>query len=142
MHGDPAAAAEGANLSAQRRHRPDLLWACRILAQFCDQPGPVIGELNALAHDGGSFLLPAQLSALMRKYGVPDPRPTTFTTTETRIIDLIRTGHTNRQIAAILHLSVKTIENHLTRLFTRTGCRSRVELAAASIDGRLKEPQP
>lgn len=142
MHGDPAAAAEGANLSTQRRHRPDLLWACRILAQFCDQPGPVIAELNALAHDGGSFLLPAQLSALMRKYGVPDPRPTAFTSTETRIIDLIRTGHTNRRIAAILHLSVKTIENHLTRLFTRTGCRSRVELAAASIDGRLKELGP
>jgi DNA-binding CsgD family transcriptional regulator len=147
MHGDPAAAAEGANLSAQRRHRPDLLWACRILAQFCDEPGPVISQLNALAHDGGSFLLPAQLSALMRKYGVPDPRPAGFNTgfttllsnTETRIVGLIRTGHTNRQIAAILHLSVKTIENHLTRLFTRTGCRSRVELAAASIDGRLKE---
>jgi hypothetical protein len=33
-------------------------------------------------------------------------------------------------------------ENHLTRLFARTGCRSRVELAAASIDGRLKELGP
>ncbi|MFC0105087.1 helix-turn-helix domain-containing protein [Kibdelosporangium aridum] len=73
----------------------------------------------------------------MRRFGVPEPPPEGFTTTELRMIDLIRTGHTNRQIAALLHLSVNTIENHLTQLFARTGYRSRVELAAASSDGRL-----
>ncbi|MFB9297172.1 helix-turn-helix transcriptional regulator [Kibdelosporangium philippinense] len=138
VHRDAAAAAEGANISRLRAHRPDLLWACRILAQFCDQPGPLIDELNTLATDPtGSFLLPTQLTTMMRRYGVPEPPPEGFTSTELRIIELIRTGHTNRQIAALLQLGVKTVEQHLTRLYDRTGYRSRVELTAASIDGRL-----
>lgn len=138
IHRDPAAAAEGATVCRIRAHRPDLLWACRILAQFCDQPGPLIDQINTLAADPtGTFLLPTQLTAMMRRFGVPEPPPEGFTTTELRMIDLIRTGHTNRQIAALLHLSVNTIENHLTQLFARTGYRSRGELAAASSDGRL-----
>jgi DNA-binding NarL/FixJ family response regulator len=36
-----------------------------------------------------------------------------------------------------LRVSEKTVENRLTRLFARTGCRSRVELATASLEGRL-----
>jgi DNA-binding CsgD family transcriptional regulator len=31
----------------------------------------------------------------------------------------------------------KTVEGNLTRLFAKTGCRSRVELAAASLSGRI-----
>lgn len=52
---------------------------------------------------------------------------------------MIRTGLTNRQIALRLQLSEKAVEYHLTRLFERTGCRTRVDLAAASIAGRLAE---
>ncbi|MFD4814841.1 hypothetical protein, partial [Streptomyces sp. NPDC058418] len=36
-----------------------------------------------------------------------------------------------------LACSEKTVEQRLTRLFRRTGCRSRVELAAAWLDGSL-----
>ena len=43
----------------------------------------------------------------------------------------------NRQIAIDMRISEKTVENRLSRLFARTGCRSRVELAAASLEGRL-----
>jgi DNA-binding NarL/FixJ family response regulator len=57
--------------------------------------------------------------------------------TELRIIELIRNGQTNRQIAAALWVSEKTVENHLTRLFARTGRRSRLDLAVASLEDRL-----
>ncbi|MFF3205548.1 AAA family ATPase [Streptomyces sp. NPDC002962] len=50
---------------------------------------------------------------------------------------LVSRGATNRQIAARLVWSEKTVERRLTRLFQRTGCRSRVELAAAWLDGSL-----
>ncbi|WP_433872832.1 helix-turn-helix domain-containing protein [Saccharopolyspora sp. CA-218241] len=56
---------------------------------------------------------------------------------ENRIIDLVSDGCTNRQIAIALGISVKTVESRLTRLFERTDCRSRVELAAARLEGRL-----
>ena len=54
-----------------------------------------------------------------------------------RIIDLVSGGHTNRRIATAVGVSEKTVESHLTRLLARTGCRSRVELAAARLEGRL-----
>ena len=79
----------------------------------------------------------------MRKFGVNAPRTTTgpagLTGTELRIVELVRAGQTNRQIATELDLSEKAVEHHLTRLFLRTGVRSRVELAAASLAGRLDD---
>ncbi|MER6266801.1 AAA family ATPase [Streptomyces sp900105755] len=54
-----------------------------------------------------------------------------------RLIELVSDGATNRQIAVQLACSEKTVEQRLTRLFRRTGCRSRSELAAARLDGRL-----
>ncbi|MGW6928480.1 helix-turn-helix transcriptional regulator [Lentzea sp. NPDC054927] len=144
LHNDPAEAARGADVVRQRGHRPDLLWACHILAQFCDDPRHVVRELHAIAREGGSsFLLPARVSALMRKFGVATPRttasPAELSSTELRIVELVRAGQTNRQIATELVISEKAVEHHLTRLFLRTGVRSRVELAAASLSGRLDD---
>ncbi|MEU0884831.1 LuxR C-terminal-related transcriptional regulator [Lentzea sp. NPDC005914] len=144
LYNDPAEAARGADLVRRRGHRPDLLWACHILAQFCDDPRLVVRELHAIAKEGGSsFLLPARVSALMRRFGVMAPHttasPAGFTATELRIVELVRSGQTNRQIATELETSEKAVEHHLTRLFMRTGVRSRVELAAASLAGRLDD---
>jgi DNA-binding NarL/FixJ family response regulator len=44
---------------------------------------------------------------------------------------LAAVGHSNRQIAEELFLSVRTIENHLQRVYEKLGIRSRTELAAA-----------
>ncbi|MGI5499394.1 helix-turn-helix transcriptional regulator [Lentzea sp. CA-135723] len=142
LNRDPAEAARGADLVRQRGHKPDLLWACHVLAQFCDDPRQVVRELHAIAREGGAaFLLPAKVSALMRSFGVAAPKATQsgLTTTELRIVELVRAGQTNRQIAAELEVSEKAVEHHLTRLFLRTGVRSRVELAAASLAGRLDD---
>ncbi|WP_394619103.1 LuxR C-terminal-related transcriptional regulator [Lentzea sp. JNUCC 0626] len=142
LNRDPAEAAKGADVVRQRGHKSDLLWACHILAQFCDDPRQVVRELHAIAREGGAaFLLPAKVSALMRSFGVAAPKATQsgLTATELRIVELVRTGQTNRQIAAELEVSEKAIEHHLTRLFLRTGVRSRVELAAASLAGRLDD---
>ncbi|GIG59520.1 transcriptional regulator [Longispora fulva] len=54
------------------------------------------------------------------------------TETERRIIELVRAGATNREIAATLHLSVKAVEANLTRLYRRLGVRNRAGLARAS----------
>ena len=40
-------------------------------------------------------------------------------------------GLTNREIAAALFLSPKTVEHHVTSVLRKRGLRSRVELAAA-----------
>lgn len=50
---------------------------------------------------------------------------------EREIADLVSLGRTNKEIAAELFLSEKTIENHMTRLFSKLGVSRRAEVAKA-----------
>jgi DNA-binding NarL/FixJ family response regulator len=47
---------------------------------------------------------------------------------------------TNRQIAAEIQVSEKSVERHLTKLFAKAGCRSRLGLVAAYERGVLSGP--
>ncbi|MEU7245590.1 helix-turn-helix domain-containing protein [Streptomyces sparsogenes] len=51
---------------------------------------------------------------------------------ESEIVRMVRLGMPNRDIADTLVISVKTVEAHLTRIFRKTGVRSRTALAAAA----------
>lgn len=53
----------------------------------------------------------------------------TLTPCELRIARMVGAGATNRQTAACLCISPKTVETHLTRIYRKTGSRSRTELA-------------
>jgi ATP/maltotriose-dependent transcriptional regulator MalT len=54
---------------------------------------------------------------------------------ELEVAELAAAGRSNKEIAAALFLSVKTVENHLSRVFAQVGVRSRVELARTWDDG-------
>ncbi|MGV8872889.1 MAG: LuxR C-terminal-related transcriptional regulator [Rhodococcus sp. (in: high G+C Gram-positive bacteria)] len=54
-----------------------------------------------------------------------------LTPQEDAVSGLVATGMTNREVAAELFLSVKTVQFHLTRVYAKMGIRSRAELAAA-----------
>lgn len=51
-----------------------------------------------------------------------------LTPRDQELVDLLRAGLNNREIAERLHFSRKTIEAHLSRLYRRFGCTSRVSL--------------
>jgi DNA-binding NarL/FixJ family response regulator len=50
---------------------------------------------------------------------------------EREVADLVAEGRTNREIAAALYLSEKTVENHMTRIFGKLGVTSRLHVATA-----------
>ncbi len=54
-----------------------------------------------------------------------------LTASERRAATLAAAGHTNREIAQELYLSIKTVESHLGRGFRKLGISSRAELASA-----------
>jgi DNA-binding CsgD family transcriptional regulator len=51
--------------------------------------------------------------------------------TESEIARLVAAGRTNREVAAVLHLSARTVEWNLSKLYRKLGVRSRTELARA-----------
>ena len=64
-----------------------------------------------------------------------------LTPVEQRIADLVAVGQTNREVAATLIMSVRTVESHLGRIYRKLGIRSRTELAArgsATLSGLVK----
>ncbi len=57
---------------------------------------------------------------------------------ERQVAELVGAGHTNREIAAELFLSEKTIESHLKRVFEKLGVKSRAEVAQAVGEARAR----
>jgi DNA-binding NarL/FixJ family response regulator len=55
---------------------------------------------------------------------------TGLSATEADIVELVRAGRSNREVASALHLSPKTVEWNLSKIYRKLGVRSRTELAA------------
>jgi DNA-binding NarL/FixJ family response regulator len=55
-------------------------------------------------------------------------RPTELTPAEQRVAELAASGMTNRDVAAALFISPKTVEVNLSRVYRKLGIRSRAEL--------------
>jgi DNA-binding CsgD family transcriptional regulator len=53
-----------------------------------------------------------------------------LTPTEQRVADLVAEGRSNKEVAAELFVSVRTVEANLTRIYAKLGIRSRTELAS------------
>ncbi len=65
-----------------------------------------------------------------------------LTATERRVAELITAGATNRDAAAALFVSVRTVETHVASIYRKLGVRSRAELARRfpSIPGPVVSP--
>lgn len=57
------------------------------------------------------------------------PAGDALTSTERRVAALVAEGRTNREVAAALFLTDRTVEGHLTRIYAKLRIRSRSELA-------------
>jgi len=62
-----------------------------------------------------------------------------LTKREQEVISLVAKGHSNKQIAEILHLSIKTIESHRSHIVEKLQLRTRSELVEYAIKKGLLE---
>jgi DNA-binding NarL/FixJ family response regulator len=91
---------------------------------------------------GEAFLTNAAERSLIRDWMSSDeegPREP-LTPREQEVVKLIAEAHTNAQIAAVLHLSEKTVESHRANVLRKLGMRDRVELVRYAIRRGLVEP--
>ena len=81
---------------------------------------------------GDLYVHPAMTRALLQDLHstlVADEAPVEpLTPREMEVLRLIAEGHTNRQIAEVLSISVRTVESHRANLMGKLGLHSRVEL--------------
>jgi DNA-binding NarL/FixJ family response regulator len=53
------------------------------------------------------------------------------------VLRLIARGRTNREVAAVLRLSVKTVGRHVENLYAKAGVRTRAGAAVFAVEHRL-----
>ena len=77
--------------------------------------------------DGGRWVSSPLVDKLVSYASTPPPTLPSLTTRQRDILHLLQQGLDNQTIAQRLGLSVKTIENHLTRLYRLLNVQSRLE---------------
>jgi DNA-binding NarL/FixJ family response regulator len=86
----------------------------------------------------GAALTVAEATALAQRSRGPRGRPSfgvgALTPTERLVVDHVRHGRTNAEIAAELFVTVPTVKTHLTRILDKLGVRNRAELASRRPD--------
>ena len=85
--------------------------------------------------------LVAAIRAVERGESFPRPEAQlALTPREEEVVKLVAEANTTKEIAAILHLSEKTVENHRANAMRKLGMRDRVELVRYAIRRGLIEP--
>ena len=108
------------------------------------RPAELLHAIRAVA-TGGKYLdaamTPPVIGTNANAPAAPGPEPTTpLSPRETEVLRLIAWGNTNREIAARLNLSVKTVEAHKANGMRKLGMRGRIDIVRyALLQGWLNE---
>jgi DNA-binding CsgD family transcriptional regulator len=109
-----------------------------------DRAGAIVAAraAHATAARLDASLLCDRSAAVLRSLGAAPPRPNAsatldgLTAREHDVLDGIRRGDSNAEIAARLYLSPKTVEHHVGRVLAKLGARTRAEAAAVAASVR------
>jgi DNA-binding NarL/FixJ family response regulator len=85
-------------------------------------------EAREVFRSGGAAVWEQRAVEELARIGGRAPASGGLTPIEQRVVELVTAGQTNRQVAAALFLSTRTVEGHLSRVYGKLGVRSRVEL--------------
>lgn len=117
----------------RRNHRPREArpWLREALESF-----------EALGAEPWASRAAAELSSAGARRRRTPAGPEPLTDREHRVAELVARGFTNREIAAALFVSAKTVEFHLGKIFRKADVHTRAQLAAAYAAGTLEEAVP
>ncbi|TVT57827.1 AAA family ATPase [Amycolatopsis rhizosphaerae] len=136
---DRAAAAECLRQARERGQPLELAVVLERLVKYGVAEPELLNEAYELLGGLDALLARAWLRNLMRDHGVSvRGRKETVAENEHLLAMLAAGGLTNKQLAMALCTSDKSIEGRLSRLFTRTGYRSRIELSTAMLNGEYR----
>lgn len=139
VRGDRQAGRDAVRLARERAMPDEMAWTfVRAARSGVDTPR-LLSESYELFGELDALLWRARMRGIMREHDVSVPGRGTATAENERLLAVLVTeGLGNRQLATVFGTSEKSVEGRLTRMFARTGYRSRVELAAAMLTGEYR----
>ena len=109
-----------------------------LLGQALRDCGDVTGAADSFAAAANLFeQIGAHLDARLSDGAVRPIFPAGLTDREVEVLRLVAAGKTNKQVAAELYLSVKTVSRHLSNIFTKVGVTSRAAATAFAFQHNL-----
>lgn len=103
----------------------------------------LVNALKAFANDG--VMIPQQVMGKLlqglRQMSSGENSPVALTKTEIRVLVLLGSGLSNKEIAAKMECSVKTIKNHLNAIFQKLEVSNRTEAVVKGIEMGLISPE-
>ena len=96
----------------------------------------LVNSIRTFTTEG--LMIPQQMMGKLlqglRKMGEPNaPTQAMLTKTEVKVLDMLGSGLSNKELAMELNCSVKTIKNHLNSAFHKLGVTSRTEAVVKAI---------
>lgn len=85
----------------------------------------------------GERYVPAAVSAGIRSEGAGDAEAAPLSPRETEVLKLVALGHTSREIADALELSVRTVETHRAHVQQKLNLAARPELTRYALQNGL-----
>jgi DNA-binding CsgD family transcriptional regulator len=101
------------------------------------------GQFREAQERGASMTVSAAAELAVMATTVSAARPgdpaagTTLSPRERELVMLVAQGRTNAEIAAGLHISVRTVASHLDRIRDKTGYRRRADLTRLAVEENL-----
>jgi DNA-binding CsgD family transcriptional regulator/tetratricopeptide (TPR) repeat protein len=99
-------------------------------------------EAKAIFERQGARLWAERASAELDSLGLSRSGHDELSPAERRVAELAASGHTNREIAASLYMSPKTVEAHLAHTYRKLGIRSRAQLGTRLADTKNSSTTP
>jgi DNA-binding NarL/FixJ family response regulator len=101
-------------------------------------PNEFLRAIKSVA-GGETYVDPRIAGRLLRRRSSNNryPDPADLSMREVEVVRLIVAGMSNKEISASLHLSEKTIKNHVSRIFTKFNCTARTQAAVYALRSGL-----
>lgn len=110
-----------------------------VLKQAADSE--LLTAIRTVYH-GGTFLHPAHTQVLLHPTSTTEPESTDeelalLSERELEVLKLLALGHSNKEIAELLYLSVKTVETYKARLMDKLALKTRSALVRFALRHKL-----
>ena len=100
-------------------------------------PAADIAEAVRQVHAGESYLSPRIAAKLVKGVTQPRGRNGPLSARERGVLRLVAAGQSNRQIAATLSISERTVKFHVTAIFNKLGADNRAQAVAMAAERGL-----